>query len=107
MRFVPSIPSVPTSPDSRQVRGLTATQAVRPVYPREQPVQYVTPHAAHQEALRPIEPQLHRELPTEDRRKTCRRTQHLPVLVELRSGGDRRHHNLFEGGADEHVDIEA
>jgi hypothetical protein len=56
--------------------------------------------------LRPVEPQLHRELPAEDRRKTCRRTQHLPVLVEPRSGVERRRHNLFEG-ADEHVDIEA
>jgi hypothetical protein len=79
---------------------------VKAVYPREQPVQYVTPHAAHQEALRPVEPQLHHELPAEDRRMTCRRMQHLPVLVELRSGGDRRRRNLFEGGADEHVDIE-
>jgi hypothetical protein len=46
-------------------------------------------------------------MPAEDRRKTCRRVQHLPVLVELRSGVERRRHNLFEGVADEHVDIGA
>lgn len=107
MRFVPSVQPTTTSPETRQVKGLSAAHAVKPVYPREQPVQYVAPNAAHQEALRPVEPQLHRNLPAEDRRKTCRRTQHLPVLVELRSGVERRRHNLFESGADEHVDIEA
>jgi hypothetical protein len=107
MRFVPSLPPVTKAPDNRPVRGTSAAHAVKPVYPREQPVQYVAPNTAHQEALRPVEPQLHRELPAEDRRKTCRRTQHLPVLVELRSGVERRRHNLFESGADEHVDIEA
>ncbi|MBI5007178.1 MAG: hypothetical protein HZB95_08615 [Nitrosomonadales bacterium] len=85
---------------------MSATHAVKPVYPREQPVQPVEPRQPHQEALHPVEPQLHHELPAEDRRKACRRMQHLPVLVELRSGVERRRHNLFEGGVDEHIDIE-
>ncbi|MBU0622499.1 MAG: hypothetical protein KJ795_11700 [Gammaproteobacteria bacterium] len=104
MRFTPNIPPVTTSPEVRHVGGLIGIRAVKPVHAREQPE--VEMNAAHQEALRQIEEQ-RRNLPAEDRRKTCRRTQHLPVLVELRSGVERRRHNLFEGGADEHVDIEA
>lgn len=107
MRFVPSLPPLPKSPDSRPVSGLSAAHAVKPVYPREQPVQPVEPHAAHQEALHPAGPQAHSELPAEDRRKTCRRVSHQSVLVELRSGVERRRHNQFEGGIDEHIDIEA
>jgi hypothetical protein len=104
MRFVPSIPPVPTSPETRHVGGLIGIRAVKPVHAREQPE--VEMNAAHQEALRRIEEQ-RRNLPAEDRRKACRRVQHLPVLVELRSGVDRRHHNLFEGGGEDHIDVEA
>jgi len=107
MRFVPSITSATTSPNTPLVQGVSAAKAVKPIYPPEQPVQYVGHSAAHKEALHPIEPQLQHEMPAEDRRRTCRRVRHQPVLVELRSGVDRRRHNLFVDIGEEHIDLEA
>ena len=108
MRYVPSIQSTTASPTNRQVNRPSAAQAVKPIFPREQPVlPHVEPHAAHQEPAHPVEPQQHRRLAFEDRRKACRRVSHLPVLVELRSGIDRRRHNLREGDITEHIDESA
>jgi hypothetical protein len=107
MRFVPSLPSTPATPDSRPVRAASASHAVKPVYPREQPVPYLVATQIRHEPPPAVTPRPVQNLPAEDRRKFCRRTQNLPVLVELRSGVERRRHNLFESGADEHVDIEA
>lgn len=105
MRYVPSIPPATTSPSTRQVKALSAAQAVKPVFPREQPVlPYVEQHTAHQEPVHPVEQQHHRTVPFEDRRKACRRVAHQAVLVELRSGIDRRRHNLREGDIVEHID---
>ena len=106
MRYVPSIPPATTSPNTRQVRGLSASNAVLPVYPREQPVP-IEPIAVHREAVRQVVQQQQRAEPFEDRRKTCRRVSHQPVLVELRSGFDRRRHNQRESDIVEHVDVEA
>ena len=111
MRYVTSIPPAATSPNTRQVMGLSAALAVKPVHPREQPVPYVEHSTAHQDIAHSAE-QSHREVPVEnvpveDRRKACRRLVHQHVLIELRSGIDRRHHNLIEGDVAEHIDIEA
>jgi hypothetical protein len=105
MRYVPSVSSTTASPTTRQVKGLSPAQAVKPVFPREQPdLPHVEPHAAHQEPVRPVAQQQHRTVAFEDRRKACRRVSHLPVLIELRSGIDRRRHNLREGDTTEHID---
>lgn len=40
-----------------------------------------------------------------DRRKVCQRILHKPVLVELRSGINRRRHNLREDDMIEHVSL--
>jgi hypothetical protein len=103
MRYVTSISPATTSPNTRQVMGLSAAQAVKPVHSQEHPVPYVE---HHEDAYRVL-PQSHPNIPAEDRRKACRRVNHLPVLIELRSGIDRRHHNLREGDVAEHIDIEA
>lgn len=105
MRFASSIPPATPTTEPRQVASLIGVHAVKPVQERAQPE--VESAAAREEALRRIEEQQRRNLPAQDRRKYCRRAQNLPVLVELRSGVDRRRHNLFEGGADKHVDVEA
>ncbi len=109
MRFVPSVSPVMTPPDTRQVKGLSATHAIKPVYPREQPVSGIEYHAPHKEheAVQQVEPQQQREMPQEDRRKTCRRIKHQHVLIELRSGIDRRHHNLRGSDVVDHIDEEA
>jgi hypothetical protein len=107
MRYVPSIASTRPSPVARQVRGLTATQAVKPVYPREQPAPPAGHLEPHQEAVSSAQPRQQRAVTFEDRRKTCRRVSHHPVLVELRSGFDRRRRNLREGDIVEHIDEKA
>lgn len=116
MRIVPSIPPAPTSPDTRHVTGLSAAQAVKPVQPRERPISYVEQQTlrqdvVHQDAVHPDSAhpvtQQQRNVPLEERRKARRRVNHLPVLIELRSGVDRRHNNLRGGGVVEHIDIEA
>lgn len=107
MRYVPSLPPVTTSPNTRQVKGLSAAQAVKPVYPREQPESYTAPQAVQQAAAGVQQQPSHRMQPFEDRRKACRRVSHQPVLVELRSGIDRRRHNLRKGDVVEHIDEQA
>jgi len=101
MRFVASVTKVSISTNSRQVNGLSAVYAVKPIHPRE-PIVPVT--TVHHEAASLVERQNSREVPLEDRRKACRRVSHLPVLIELRSGVERRHHNLRANDLVDHVD---
>ena len=72
--------------------------------------------------LRPVQPQARHETPDEavgeeeerheprvqgERRIYCRRIEYVPVLIELRSGKDRRRHNQRAGDPMEHVDVNA
>ena len=104
MRYVSSIPPATTSPNTRQVGGLTAIHAVKAVQLQEQSVPKVEQQAVHEEAARLAELQRHREALFVDRRKVCRRVNHQPVLVELRSGVERRRHNLRLDDLIEHID---
>ena len=104
MRFVSSLPPATPSPVSRQVRKVAAATAVKPVFPPEQPGPNVEPVVAHPETAHLTEQNHQRAEPFEDRRKTCRRVSHQPVLVDLRSGPDRRRHNLRESDLVEHID---
>ncbi|MEI7842130.1 MAG: hypothetical protein WCI39_03770 [Gallionellaceae bacterium] len=105
MRYVTDIPTATRSPFIRQVTGLAAVYAVKPVHPRDQPIENIDRHAALQPELHQVEQ--HRDQVATDRRKACRRLNHQQVLIELRSGIDRRHHNVREGDVVEHIDIEA
>ena len=105
MRYVSSIPPVSTSSNARQVRALSAVQGVKPVPVPERGVPYVELSTLHQGSVSIVEQQKKREVPLDDRRKLCRRLSHQAVLVELRSGIDRRHQNLREdGGTNDHID---
>jgi len=104
MRYVSSIPPVTTSPSSQQVSALIAVHAVKPVHAPLKAVPYVELNTVHQESVSLVEQQKHRKIPAEDRRKYCRRMHHQPVLVELRSGIDRRHQYLLDGDVVEHID---
>jgi hypothetical protein len=86
------------------VGALSAVQAVKPVYAPLQTVPYVALNTQHQASVPVVEQQQHRDIPLADRRKYCRRVNHLAVLVELRSGIDRRHRNLRAGDVAEHID---
>ena len=104
MRFVSSLPPVTTSPNTREVGGLTRIHAVKPVPSDEQAVPTVQQQTARQEPVPPVKQQYQRAEPFEDRRKTCRRVSHQPVLVDLRSGPDRRRHNLRADDLIDHID---
>lgn len=104
MRIVPSLPPVTKSPNTRQVGGLTAIHSVKAVHLPEQSVPNVEHQSVQQEAARLAELQRHHEGPFEERRKVCRRVKHQPVPEELRSGIERRRHNLREGDVVDHID---
>ncbi len=104
MRYVSNIPSAGTGLKHTLVSGLTSVQAVKPVHPREQRVTHVDlPQVAH-EALHEVASELKRNSTEVERRKECRRIHQQHVLIELRSGIDRRHHNLRNGDMVEHID---
>ncbi len=105
MRYVNSVSAPSASLNSHQVSRTAAASAIKPVAAREPPASEVEHQQHLTQAVYHLKPAT--QLPQEDRRKACRRVKHLPVLVELRSGIDRRHHNLLEGDVVEHIDIEA
>ena len=104
MRIVPSLPPVIKSPNTRQPQGLTSIHSVKPVQLQEQTVPLVGQQSAQQEAARLVEQQRHHEGPFEDRRKVCRRVAQKKVLVDLRSGLDRRRHNQRGDDMVDHID---
>ncbi|MDO8989772.1 MAG: hypothetical protein Q7U91_09065 [Sideroxyarcus sp.] len=103
MQYVPSITPITANPETREVKGLTQIHAVKRAQRREQTEPEAKRLEAHQEEMERVE-RHYREHPGEDRRKICRRVSHLPVLVELRSGIDRRRHNLRGSDIVEHID---
>lgn len=101
MQTVPSIPPPIVDTTKREVNAAHRVDAVQQVHP--------SPFAElllqqQEQAARHYEPPASPAPPAEDRRKYCRRTRHLPVLVELRSGLERRRHDLFADSPHEHVD---
>ncbi|GAB5605654.1 hypothetical protein [Sideroxyarcus sp. TK5] len=100
MRFTPTILPTTATPTTRAVKSLTGTHAVKPVHEELETVAVTLEAEAQHDSGQT-------SLPQEDRRKACRRIHHQKVLVELRSGLDRRKHNLFAGGVAEHIDEEA
>jgi hypothetical protein len=107
MRFVSSLPPLTTSPNTRQVRGLTRVQAVKPVPVGEEAVPNVGQQAPRQGPMPPVRQQYQRTEPFEDRRKICRRVSHQSVLVELRSGIERRRQRTRTGDLIDHIDEKA
>lgn len=53
------------------------------------------------------QPEKHHAEPYQQERRTyCRRIRHQPILMELRSGKERRQHNQGGTGMTEHIDEE-
>lgn len=104
MRYVSSIPPVSKSTNAHQVRALSAVQGVKPVHMPERDVPYVALNPVHPDTLPIIEQYRKRNVPLQDRRKLCRRVSRQAVLVELRSGIDRRRQNLRDSGTSDHID---
>lgn len=101
MQLIPAIQSPAATPATREVKALSGVHAVKPVQVEDAAPTAVAPglHAQYQGKQS--------GLPAEDRRKTCRRSGNQKVLLELRSGLDRRQHDLLAGGAAEHIDEQA
>lgn len=107
MKYVPSLPPPRITGvwDRLTVTGLAAVKAAKPVGPRTLPPLVAPPR--HEEPLREVAERRHDTQLHGDRRTYCRRSHHLPVLVELRSGLERRHNKQRMDDPTEHIDINA
>ena len=97
---------ISTTPDRREVKGVTSVHAVKPVSvdARELPdVLY------HRETERQVPKYVGVEKRgyREERRKLCRRVGKQAVLIELRSGVDRRRVEQRAGDVHIHIDAQA
>ena len=107
MRYVSDVRPVVTGPNSSLVPALSSVHAVKPIHSRDQTEFEVTAlQGRHKEAVEAGQERVTR-LPLEDRRKACRRIHTQKVLIELRAGMDRRHHDLLGNYAAEHIDEKA
>ena len=109
MRITPILPSpIAIKKDSLGVNALTSIKPVKSVQERTLPPLVtqlyerpeIPPDLTEQQEKR-HDPHVHGE-----RRTYCRRTEHLPILVELRSIADRRRHKQREEDETDHVDEE-
>ncbi|MDP2694121.1 MAG: hypothetical protein Q8O58_04535 [Gallionella sp.] len=107
MKYVPSLPPPVTGVETGlEVKALARVKRAKPVQARTLPPLVVQPHARHEappevagNEEKRHDPHVHGE-----RRIYCRRIEHLPILVELRSGIDRHRHNQRAGDIAEHID---
>ncbi len=108
MRYVSEVKPTTTGKKSSLVLGLSTVHAVKPIHSREQTVFQVTAlhQNQHKESVE-ADKESKGRLPVEDGRKACRRIHNQKVLIELRSGVERRHHDLFGNRAVEHIDEKA
>jgi hypothetical protein len=105
MRYVSSIPAVATGSSATQVRALSSVPAIKPVHTPEQVIPFAAVITAHLGTSEPpVELYQKRNVYAVDKRKICRRVSHQAVLIELRSGIDRRRRNLLKGAVVEHID---
>jgi|SRR3989338_5936029 len=108
MKYVPSLPPPVTGAGAGlEVKALVGIKRAKPVQARTLPPLVVQPHARHETPAvtagkeeKRHDPHVHGE-----RRIYCRRIEHLPILVELRSGMERRRHNQRADDITEHVDV--
>ncbi len=110
MKYVPSLPPPVTGAGAElEVKAMAGVQRTKPVQARTLPPLVVQPHARYETPPNAVakeekrhDPHVHGE-----RRTYCRRVEHLPILVELRSGTERRRHNQRASDMTEHVDVKA
>lgn len=109
MRITPGLPPpVTVAENDLGVDALTRVKPAKPVQERTLPPLIVQRHARH-EAAPEIAGREEKRRDTHvhgERRTFCRRIEHLPLIVELRSKIERRHSQQRKGDAAEHVDEE-
>lgn len=107
MRYVSEVKPAAMRTKSSLVPHLSSVHAVKSIHSREQTVFQVTALRGKPKEVMEAVQERREELPKEDRRTACRRIHNQKVLIELRSGVDRRHHDLFGNHAVDHIDEKA
>ncbi|MFZ2302245.1 MAG: hypothetical protein WAW10_10330 [Gallionella sp.] len=108
MKIVPDLPPpIAVAKDHLSVKALARIKPVKPVQARTLPP-ITEQHARLATSANLTEPQekRHDTHVHGERRTYCRRIEHLPILVELRSITDRRRHKQRGDDETEHVDEE-
>ena len=109
MRYASSLPPLSRGlKDKWKAKGLTETRMVKVVHERDlQPLE-LQRHS--QSGLLPAQVRQfekhHAEPHQQERRAYCRRTSRQSILLEFRSGRERRHYNQGGTGMAEHIDEE-
>lgn len=107
MRYMSDVKPVVTGANTNLVSGLTSVYAVKPIHSRERAVfKSIVAQRTYQDAVGENQGRA-KKLPLYNRRTACRRSHNQKVLIELRSGVDRRHHDLLGDHATEHIDEKA
>lgn len=104
MRIDNQPPPISASKERRVVQGLTAVYGVKPVTVEEKLPQH---EARRHDVFTPIPPPVEQRGYVQDRRKLCRRVSKQAVLIELRSGVDRRKAEQRDGDMRIHIDERA
>ena len=108
MAYVSGLPSYVRNANGYELKGAVDTrQASLQQFRKPLAEETGKPPEPHPQSLSDQEKATRRSAGGGDRRKVCQRFLHLPVLVELRSGVNRRCRNLREGDIVEHVSVEA
>jgi len=107
MKFVPSLtPNIAVEKNDFEVDALAAVKPAKPVQPLTLPplvVQHET-DGRDTSGVSEHHGKQHNERLAGEQRKFCRRIEHLPVLIELRSGIERRQRQQRDDDPTEHVD---
>lgn len=104
MRYVSNIPPAVMGTKTGLVKGLSAIYAVKPIQDRGQVAPASERSQDKPEGNASLVSKERRDIAIVERRKICRRTRQQKVLIELRSGLDRRRHDLFGTGPAGHID---
>jgi hypothetical protein len=102
------LPVDPIQPPNTVVDATEVTPyaAINPVRRVGQDVRVPEPLLHRQTEPAPVERQPDIERLSEDRRKMCRRIYHLPVMLDTRSGIERRKENRRDSDPVAHMDRE-
>lgn len=109
MQYIQNLPLPPSLKgleDINEITKLTEIKPVKSVPERTQPLLVFRPsiRSEHQHNLiKPLE-RRNTEPHLGERRKICRRIKTQPLLKELRSKVDRRHHKQRKTDITEHID---
>lgn len=108
MRYAPDIPPLKAGLEGKwKAKGLTETRMVKAVHERAFPtleLQRRTQPEAFPAQARQLETRYAE--PYRERRAYSRRICRQSVLIEFRSGKERRQHSQFGSGKAEHIDEE-